>query len=84
MGPYEGLLAITSEQTSSQPRMKQIVVYTLANVTSTAQDHLKNQDIINIPFSIDPLSRVHNYAIHRGTRAVSVKCDRDKYYCSES
>jgi hypothetical protein len=55
MGPYEGLLASTGEQTSSQPRMKQLVVYTLANVTGTAQDHLKNQDFINISFSIDPL-----------------------------
>jgi len=43
MGSYGGLLASTGEQTSSQPRMKQIVVYTLANVIGAVQDHLKNQ-----------------------------------------
>jgi len=43
MGPYEGLLASTGEQTTSQPRMKQIVVNTLANVTGTAQDRLKTK-----------------------------------------
>jgi hypothetical protein len=45
--------------------MKQIVVYTLANVIGTVQDHLKNQNI-NISYSLDSLIPVRSYARHWG------------------
>ena len=64
--------------------MKQSVVPTLGNVSSTTQDHLKNQNIINISFSLDPLSRLRSYKRQKDRWVVNVKFDYNKYDFSES